>query len=81
MCALPECVQQVFSLKLFRLVFEQPHATFDVDVGRLDERPVRVHVVVQDNEADQHAQHEQVGFLFSELHGPVYEKDATRLRD
>lgn len=69
--SLPQCVQQVFSLKLFRLVFKQPYATFNVYVGSLDKRTIWVHVIVQYDQADQYAKHEKVCFLFSELNGTV----------
>lgn len=67
----PQCIQQVFSLELFGLVFQQSYASLDINTGSLDKRAVRVHVVIKDDQADQYAQHEKMSFLFSKLNGTV----------
>lgn len=67
----PQCIQQVFSLKLFGLVFQQSYASLDINTRSLDEGAVRVHVVVKDDQADQYSQHEKMSFLFSKLNGTV----------
>lgn len=67
----PQCIQQVFSLKLFGLIFQQSYTSLDINTGSLDECAIRVHMVVKDDQADQYAQHEKMSFLFSKLNGTV----------
>lgn len=71
MLCIPQSIQKVFSLKLFWLFFQQSYATFNVYVGSLDKRTIRVHVIVKNNKTDQYPEHEKVSLFFLEQNGPV----------
>lgn len=71
MLCIPQCIQQVFSLKLFWLFFQQSYATFNVNVGSLNKRTIRVYVIVKDYKTNQYPQHEKMSLFFLEQNGPV----------